>query len=295
MSDTFLIKRNKTDQTVLDLYLDIDSCNKLSELKVKFLFYPFSREMKAEDYYIFPYEEYVNDINKGKRSSYSNQTSKQGMLFGLVLGILICFIVYLYKPSDLLSVESIVSIIGAFLLGKELWPDINDFLSNLTHKLPVSWRNYFYPYKRQKQDSLNKYSVLARENRYQDTSIYPDYFDYIEHSNSKRVDLYFKDLTCFHEEDKVRIASMHFPHETVDQITSSNYMSAVRFIKIKKFLFFRTETHYFQGMKNGKIGEITNNEKWQNGLISEQRYLCLGKFSLLIKRTSLKDKFIKLV
>jgi hypothetical protein len=41
-----------------------------------------------------------------------------------VSGVVIAGIFYLIKPEDLISVGSVVSVIGAYIIGRELWEDI---------------------------------------------------------------------------------------------------------------------------------------------------------------------------
>jgi hypothetical protein len=105
--------------------------NRMEELKslhsaeLHVVLYPYSKMISSADYSINPFEEYARDISGHLRSSYVAIQSPAANIFGLALGAVIAFIFYHLAPDKLVSVESTVSILGAYAIGKELYGDID--------------------------------------------------------------------------------------------------------------------------------------------------------------------------
>jgi hypothetical protein len=135
-----------TKNTRMDYVYDVELKNhrnllRYSSMECHFVLYPYSRNMTSDHITFCPFEEYVKDIQSNQRSAYQEITSQFNKLFGLFLGVLIIVLFYFFHPGSLLSVESLLSLFGAYFIGKELWADIENILSNASS----TWRIRYQP------------------------------------------------------------------------------------------------------------------------------------------------------
>lgn len=120
------LKNNKDLKGLYDVEMKIPHTTAYHTLECHLVFYPYSRKIQGEHITFSPFEEYVKDILSCQRSAYTRITSEFNKFFGLCLGVVIAVIFYLVNPNDLISVGSVVSVIGAYIIGKELWEILNE-------------------------------------------------------------------------------------------------------------------------------------------------------------------------
>lgn len=143
---------------------------KLKELEpyksseIHLVLYPYSREICAKDFTFNPFEEYVSDIISHQKSAYLKVRNYHDNLFGLFLGMILFALFFLLKPQDLFSVESIVSILGIYLVGKDLWCDIEYFLISMTKNWRIRYVDRYYDYYLDRESTLSRFASFAKKN-----------------------------------------------------------------------------------------------------------------------------------
>jgi len=60
--------------------------------------------LNADSFTILPYQEYIEDINSGQRSTYQKIEEFSPTLFGLGLGFVIATFFIFLKPEDFFSI-----------------------------------------------------------------------------------------------------------------------------------------------------------------------------------------------
>ena len=181
------VRKNQKMPEIYDVELDhVQELKPLSSVECHIVFYPYSRKVTSAHFEFTPFEEYTNDIRSRQKSAYSQIRNHFSNIFGLFLGALIAVVFLIFKPSELVSIESIVSIIGAYLLGKELWEDIEDLLINISRNWPIRYVENYYYYRLEKHTTLSLYSYMAKKRRYGKEAMLPEKMDMIQKRNSQR-------------------------------------------------------------------------------------------------------------
>ncbi|MBD3242565.1 MAG: hypothetical protein GF331_18390, partial [Chitinivibrionales bacterium] len=242
--------RNAEIRHLYDIELRrLELLSRYSSVECHVVVYPYSRLVSSADITLSPFEEYVRDIQSLQKSSYTPIVSNFNKLFGLFLGAVITAVFMHFKPDDLVSVESVVSILGAFLIGKELWDDIDRMLVNLTKRWPLRLMEGYYSYKLEKDTTLTHYSKFAKRHRYGKDTVLPDKIDFIEQSNSQTV------RTCFSGRDlrglegpAVHLLSVAINPECVDEYQNRGSLFGVKVSLNRAILGVTFSTELFQSV-----------------------------------------------
>ncbi len=180
------ITKNKELSNVYDVQIKMDeSMGVFQEVECHLTLYPYSRKLCASHVLFLPFEEYVKDISSHQRSAYSLIGDQFNNLFGVFLGIAIVFIFYFLKPDDLLSVESIVSVLGAYIIGRDIWADIEKALINISKKWRIRYTENYYLYQLEKSTTLTQYSFFAKKQRYGIHPLLPEQMDLLNRATHK--------------------------------------------------------------------------------------------------------------
>jgi hypothetical protein len=230
-------------------------------------FYPYNRKLSAQDFRFLPYEEYVNDVTSGRRSLYAQITNTGDKLFGILLSVIILVVFALLNPAELYSLQSVIAVIGAYAIGKEIWGDIAQFLIKFTKRLPLKFKDRKHYYNLEAPDTLAKFFNFARQKRYHSGAALPDQLDLILPSNSKEAELRFrssklKDLTT---EDLHLMTIQVDPH--VVELLKTGYFLAIGLSLNQTWLGFTKEQEVFQTMTNGELGVPDSKGNWHAGAI----------------------------
>lgn len=261
------LKPDKSDPTSFDLLLEHKAKSSNKDIHLTAFVYPFNKDISSDDYQIVPFEEYSDDVSKGKKSSYKPVPQFRGELFGLFLGALIALIFALINARELFTVESTVSIIGTYLVGKELWNDLDNFLSNLTANWRVKWYDEDYPLQRENFGTIQKFYDTAREERYQQLTIYPRMLDFTTHSNSKTIDAYYPKADLSNKATgNPRICSIKFNTKKLKY----NFMLGIKIRLTTKILFLNINDEYFQASKGKEIGTLDSGGTWKKALLHKR-------------------------
>ncbi len=263
--------------------------NNIQELKgfhsldCHIVIYPYSRKISSQKMSLFPFEEYVKDILSHQRSAYEKITSPMGNLFGLFMGIVITLVFFFLNREDLYSIESIVSIFGAYVIGKELWDDIENFLIHLSRKWRLRYIENYYSYRLEKQTTLTHYSYLAKKRRYGKNSLMPEKMDFIEQSNSHTLRLFFNisDLDTVMDAS-AHILSVHVDPKLVGDFDKRGYMLGVKISFNKKRLGMLRCYEFFQSLDGDSPGCMDDTCRWVPDGIFYRNTLLAGRVKFFI-------------
>ena len=180
LHEMIVIRRNPDLPGIYDIeFRHLGRIRGYDLLECHLVLYPYSRQLNSGKIILTPYEEYARDILAQQRSAYKPIGQIGKNLFGIFLGALIIGIFALLKPVELYSIESIVSIIGAYAIGKELWDDLENWLVNLTASSRIRFQPRYYSFQLEKNTTISKYFSLARNSRYGHPMLLPYQMDFI--------------------------------------------------------------------------------------------------------------------
>jgi hypothetical protein len=278
--------RNASIRTLYDVELrELELLRGFDAVECHVVVYPYSRRVSSRDITLNPFEEYVKDIQSLQKSTYTPIVSNTGKLFGLVLGVLITAVFMRYKPEDLVSVESVVSILGAFLIGKELWADIDRMVISLTKHWPLRVMESYYSYKLEKHTTLTNYSSFAKRHRYGKDTILPEQIDFIEQSNSQTVRMSFggRDLRGV-AGPVAHMLSVAVAPELVDEFEEGGYLFGVKLSLNRRFAGITFRTELFQSLDGDSAGCLDETGCWHAGGVFYRKTVALRRIKFFAVR-----------
>lgn len=294
LTNTLRVRKNETAHHIYDVELDhIDELKKYHSFECHIVLYPYSRKIHSKHFEFMPFEEYVNDLALNQKSAYFPIKDTLCKLFGLFLGVIITVFFYLLKPNDLFSVESIVSIIGAYLVGKEIWDDIHSFLVDLSKEWRFRYQEPYYCYRLEKNSTLSVYTHLAKKRRYGKSAVLPEKMDFMERSNSQTMRMYFtmnefKNLT----ESSAHILSLRIEPEMIEEFEKEGFLLGVKLSFNKGFLGFRKGVDVFQSLDKDQIGCLDDQGEWANDTLFYRQVLTWGRFKWVRKKGAMSGQSI---
>lgn len=277
------LKQNPNLPQIYDVELNnIDALKGYDSVEVHLVLYPFSRQITADSYKFNPFEEYANDISTRRRSLYTRVPRPANSLFGIFLGIAIILFFLVVRPSEVYSLQSIVAILGAYFIGKDLWNDIEAALVNLSKDWTLRYQTSYYEYQVEKNTTLTNYSALAREHRYGKASLLPEQMEFISNANSKTIRMKFsrQDLNGFHEAT-AHILAMRFDPRVDQEFIRAGYMFSAKISLNERALFIRRSNEYFQSLNAGERGCLNFNNEWTSDAALARHALFLGRLRYL--------------
>ena len=292
--DIIRVRKNQEMPEIYDVELDhVNELKPLSSLECHIVFYPYSRKVTSTHFEFTPFEEYANDILSRQKSAYSQIRKHFSNVFGLFLGILIAAIFFVFKPSELVSIESIVSIIGAYFVGKELWGDIEDLLIDISKNWRIRYVEDYYYYRLEKHTTLSLYSYLAKKRRYGKEAMLPEKMDLIQKRNSQTLRLFFnmEDLRPLRE-TSAHILSIRLDPELVSENETSGFMFGVKVSFNKRFLGVTRRREYFQSLDHPLKGCLEENGVWVDNAVFYRSTFSLGRIKFFVAKGLLENKSI---
>jgi len=288
------IRNDPRHPSIFDITLDnISQFRQYSSVECTLFFYPYNREVNADDFVVLPFEEYVDNIVTAKQSTYRKIRTFSENIFGLFLGLLIFSVFANIKPEDLISIESIVSIFGAYAIGKEIWQDIDIALITISNSWKIRWVGEKFHYIREEFGTIRQFWEKARLNRYGRSNILPSKMDFIKHSNSKTIELFFSkgDLNQVKKESS-RILSIIMKEDRSKQRQKLRYMIGSKITLSHKVLFFSYDIELFQSIscnKNDTVGAIDSENVWNSNSVLKKHILRLGRCKCYLRTSLLGD------
>ncbi len=256
--------RNKKINNIFDVILtNLSKLKKFNSVEISIFVYPINRKLTSKNIKFNPFEEYVSDILGEQKSIYIKISEQFKNFFGLILGFIITLVFYIFKPSELVSIESVISVFGAYLIGKEMWNDIEKAFIRISKNLPVRYEKNNYAYKFEKYSILTYYSYLAKKLRYGKTTLMPEKMNFITQSNSQTVRMFFKTKTIKTLNSKsAHILSVHIDPELIKDFIDDGFMLSVRVTFNKKILWITKSYEFIQSYYNNLTGCLDENGKW---------------------------------
>lgn len=277
------LKQNPSFPQIYDVELNnIDALKGYDSVEVHLVLYPFSRQITADAYKFNPFEEYANDISTRRRSLYTRVPRAANSLFGIFLGIAIILFFLVVRPSEVYSLQSIVAILGAYFIGKDLWNDIEAALVNLSKDWTLRFQTSYYEYRVEKNTTLTNYSAVAREHRYGKASLLPEQMEFISNANSKTIRMKFshQDFKGF-KEQAAHVLGMRFEPDVATEFERAGYMFSAKISLNERALFVRRSNEYFQSLNAGERGCLNFNNEWTADAALARRAFFLGRLRYL--------------
>ncbi|MCC7164679.1 MAG: hypothetical protein IT331_19445 [Anaerolineae bacterium] len=277
------VRQNPTLPQIYDVELNnIPALKQYDSVEVHLVLYPFSRQITADSYKFNPFQEYADEISTRRRSLYTRVPRPANSLFGIFLGIAIILFFLAVRPSEVYSLQSIVAILGAYFIGKDLWNDIEAALVNLSKNWTLRYQTRYYEYQLEKNTTLTNYSAVAREHRYGKASLLPERMEFITNSNSKTVRMRFshQDLQGLCEQT-AHILGMRFEPQVAAEFTRAGYMFSVKISLNERTLFVRRAHEYFQSLNAGERGCLNFNNKWMGDAALGREAIFVGNLRYL--------------
>ncbi|MBL7785525.1 MAG: hypothetical protein JNM36_06450 [Chitinophagales bacterium] len=267
---------------LLDCYLNhIDELKNYDQIECHVVLYPYSRQLSADNFHFNPYEEYVKDIALHDRSIYLKIGDSGKKLFGIALGLIILLVFLCLKPSEIGSIEAIVSIFGAYTIGKEVWSDLEKWLVNLTHEWKIRFTQLYYNFLLEKNTTLTNYSSFAKFQRYQTAHLLPTLMDYIEQSNSQTLRMAFdgEDIDSIATASRAHILSIHFEPQYLDAFQQKGFLLGVKLSCNRRKLWGLWEkTELFQSLHKGEKGCLDLQQQWIKNAVFYRHTYCWSRF-----------------
>lgn len=285
------LEQNSKLGNIFDLKLaNIKTLQNYHSVELSFFLYPYNRGLDADSFSVLPYEEYVNDLNQGSRSIYEKVDEYGGKVFGILLGVIIALVFLLVKPSDFISIQSIISILGAYTIGKEIWSDLHNFLISSTKNWTLKWRESQYYYSKQDFGTIQRFWRLARNQRYGNSMVLPSQFELVNHSNTKMIELkYDKNDLYLVTENDLQLASLEFVESNLEKLKSEGFMIGLKLTLTQKLWFLGYGTEFFQAQDLGKLGTVNPSGTWQADHILVKQVLGIGNLKYYLRSESVKD------
>lgn len=249
-------------------------------IEVHFVVYPYSREISAEKIEIHPFEEYIEDILDKQKSLYKKIEEGNAKRFGLGLALLALTIMTAFKPEEFLHVEALVSVFGAYVVGKELWADLEKYLVQFTQKGKIRFFTGYFSYQLERNTTFANYTQIAKKNRYEKDAIIPEKIDFIEQSNSKtiRLSILQEDLQKLVAEKSAHLFSIHLSEEIAHIFREKGRLFGVKISLNKHKWLYKKSVELYQSQNNAEFGALNEANVWLPDSIFQRITFYIGKW-----------------
>lgn len=292
--DMILLRKNKERPYVYDVELEGTDCLRdYSSLECHLVLYPYTRQVSSDEVTFFPFEEYVKDITSHQRSAYTEINNSFSNRFGMLLGILIILIVLRFRPDNLFTVEALVSVLGAYLIGKELWADMEKGLVDLTKRGKLKFQESYYRYQLEKHTTLVRYTQLAKQHRYGMIPQLPGKMDFIRRSNSQTLRMHFdmKDFR-FLKDQETHILSMVVKPELLESFEKHGFLFGVKLSFNKRSFGLVRSLELFQSIHKTGKGCLSEAGDWAEGKVFYRKCASFWRLKLYLRSGMVAGKSI---
>ena len=292
--DIIRLRKNQELASVYDVEMGhLDDLRRYETLECHIVLYPYSRKVCANNILFYPFEEYVKDILTHQKSAYVRISSNFHKGFGVMLGLLITALFLLWKPEELLSVGSVVSIVGAYIMGKELWEDIERFFINLSKTWRIRYQEPYYAFELEKHTTLTHYSSFAKQHRYGKPTLLPEKMDFIEQSNSQTVRMRFNmaDIPSS-AESYSHVFSIHVDPDVFAEFEQEGFLFGVKLSLNQRRCGLRRCYELFQSIHKHTHGALDAHGAWIEHAIFYRKTLTCGRLKFFFKQGVIPQKTI---
>lgn len=276
------VKKPIKNIPIIDIGLkDLNNLKDGQSLAVTMLFYPYTRDINSSNFKLLPYEEYVEEISEGGRTTYEIIDDFSDKLFGIILAVIIVSVFGLWQTELLFSVESVVAIIGAYIAGKELWGDIDNWLQKISKGWFFSWKDRDFYYQKLDFGSIQNYTRYSRNIRYGSAFVLPGKIDFVNQSSSKILELKFspKELGLI-ATDSAHVVSLEYQKELEKTFVNHDYILAAKLNIITNFLGLEINSEYFQSKDRNQIGCLDLAGNWLVGKSMLRKSFKIGNLKI---------------
>lgn len=316
LQNAILLRRNEELPNRYEVEMHgLDQLRSYDRVECDVVLYPYSRTICSDNIHFYPFEEYVDDVLSNQRSAYAEISSPWNQVFGLALGLLIALIFAFLHPASLLDIEAIVSVFGAYVIGKELWDDIERLLINATKNWRLRYQEGYYRYRLEKRTTLTYYSYLAKRQRYGKATLLPEKIDLIQQSNSQTLRMCFdtrdwdslqklqapadegrRDLDTS-QPGTAHIHSIHVDPSLVDDLHRDGFLFGVKLSLGRRVCGVTRSLELFQSLQAGQpvrpdgskaapnrasLGCLDHIGRWHEGAVFYRNTLTLGRLKLYL-------------
>jgi hypothetical protein len=283
-----VVSENNTQTLMLRLNQTIRTSK---AIECTFFMYPYSLKMDHTSFDILPYQEYVADVDGGRRSTYQKLDPTASKLFGLFLGILLIIIFGAYNPRELYSLQNLIAVLGAYTLGKEMWDDLDKWLVDTTKTWNINWRGSQYFYIKEDFGTIQRFWKLARIKRNGQPTILPSQLDFMTHSNSKTVEAYFDKKTLFQypENSIVQFGSVVINNTSLKDFQKDGAMFGFKLSLKKPFLLGDISYDIFQSIDKNEYGAVDKKGVWCPKSILYRKVWNLGRIKIYLVKEVVGD------
>ncbi|MFL7807569.1 MAG: hypothetical protein ACK2VD_15465 [Anaerolineae bacterium] len=276
-----IIRLHKNDDVayIYDVAVeDAPRLNAYSQVECHVVLYPYSRQISSQDLAFYPFEEYVRDVLSRERSAYVAVQEQFNETFGLLLGAAIALVFARFKPAELVSIESIVSVFGAYVIGKELWDDIERALVEVSKNWRLRFQEGYYRYRLEKHTTLTTYSYLAKRRRYGQAALLPERVDLIKQSNSETVRMCFDTRELpFPSGAAGHLCSIHVDPACVEAFEREGFLFGIKLSLNHRHLGITRSLELFQSIDHCARGCLDEEGNWTEGGVFYRRTFSLGR------------------
>ncbi len=286
------IVQNKEIPGLFDVELNrINRLKNFHSFEFHFVLYPFSRNIDADHFIFNPFEEYVKDIQLNQKSAYGPIKTGFDKFFGVLLGFLLFVIFYIFNPSDLFSVQSIVSVIGAYAIGKEIWDDIEDAMIRMSETWKIRYMSLYYRFRLESNSTQSQYTQFAKKRRYGKSAVLPEKMDFIQLSNSQTLRLYFlvKNLLGI-DDTSAHVLSFRLDSQVLDDFLQEGYGVGIKLSFNKRFFKFNSCFELFQSFVDESVGCLDKKGQWKKDNLFYRRTFSFGRIKYFAKQGFLKTQ-----
>jgi len=281
-----------TDSNNLTLLLKLNQPIRDSKaLECTFFVYPYSQNMDHTSFNILPYEEYVGDVDAGRRSTYQKLEPTASKLFGVFLGLLLIIIFGIYNPNELYSLQNLIAVLGAYTLGKEMWDDLDKWLIDSTKTWNIRWRGSQYFYVKEDFGTIQRFWKLARVKRNGQPTILPVWLDFMTHSNAKTVEAYFekKTISQYPENSLVQFGSVSINQENLRDFEKDGAMFGFKLSLKEQFWLGDITYEIFQSVDKNEYGAVDKKGIWCPQAILYRKVWNLGRIKIYLLKEIVND------
>lgn len=288
------LRKNDDVSHIYDVSVeDAQRLNAYSQVECHLVLYPYGRQITSQDLAFYPFEEYVRDVLSRERSAYVAVQAQFNEIFGLLLGAAIALVFARFKPAELVSIESIVSVFGAYVIGKELWDDIERALVEVSKNWRLRFQEGYYRYRLEKHTTLTTYSSLAKRRRYGKAALLPEQVDLIKQSNSETLRMCFDTREVpFPSGPAAHLCSIHVDPARVEALEGEGFLFGVKLSLNRRRLGITRSLELFQSIDHCARGCLDEGGNWTEGGVFYRHTYSLGRLKFYHQKGIVPDTTI---
>lgn len=284
-TDLIRLDRNEALPHIFDVRMqNVQQLAPFDSVECHLVLYPYSRRIGADHFQIHPFSGYMREVNRHGKSCYMRIPETADKLAGLALALSITALCMLFKPDLLLRVEVLVSIMGAYFLGRDFWGDTETHMINMLAGLRLSYRKRYYSFRLEKNTTLVRYSDFARKKRYGYSEPLPEWIDHIVQNNSQTLRMWFSGGTISGlKEESIQLCAIHFPPALLEPLEAEGFLFGVKMSFNRRWGPFTKRMEMFQSLSKGTRGCLDAGQSWRENDAYVREVLSLGQFRFLRK------------